>query len=68
MLRLLSSLACPRRALQFGHLQPLTRSWTGWWMLLTREVRATLRAEFDAAIDEAMLYGTGWPAYPKGIV
>jgi hypothetical protein len=29
MLRLLSSLACPRRALRWGHMQPLTKGhWT----------------------------------------
>jgi hypothetical protein len=34
MLRMLTRWACPRGALQWGYLQPLTRSYPGWWLTL----------------------------------
>jgi hypothetical protein len=55
MLRMLTRWACPRGALQWGYLQPLTRSYPGWWLTLSRHVRSTLRADLDVALDAAIL-------------
>jgi hypothetical protein len=32
MLRMLTRWACPRHALRWGYLAPLTHSWPGWYI------------------------------------